>query len=426
MDYRDPQTITKISLVQAIKENDQVFLKEFYISNFNKFRQFISNYKSKERYTKQIYQEAFVTMWRNLKREEFVTEDQDKLNQYLYQIAKQKWATHRKMLRYKNTIFINREIEFEEITEQEEILDDKIKQVISAQEKLGDTCNQLLRLYYFERKGYKAMAKIMGLGEVSVHYEKYHCQEELFKYISFLHKLPQHKDQQQVDDYLLDRIQDDDLTKLSQKIIAFPEFEREIEAQRILVMGVEEFYLKKLITDFHEEAVLLPIKKFHKKAWIALGISVLLLISVSIWALFYRVASPEKVFNSHFIPDPGLTIPTIEVSRYNFHAGMENYKRGAYAEAILKWEPLYAAQPDNDTLLYFLGVANLAENNSRYASKYLKLAQKDTNSIFYDEAQYYYALSLIKQNHFKSAKDFLMNSDCSKCEVLLSELKRSR
>ena len=87
------------------------------------------------------------------------------------------------------------------------------------------------------------------------------------------------------------------------------------------------------------------------------------------------------------------------------------------------WEPLYAAQPNNDTVLLYLGVANLAADNARQASKYLLLAQEYSNSPFYADFQYYYALSLIKQNRIKEAKQLLEHRSCEKCENLLNKLR---
>src|SRR5690606_2210724 len=83
----------------------------------------------------------------------------------------------------------------------------------------------------------------------------------------------------------------------------------------------------------------------------------------------------------------GLPTTMGTASDYEFYYGMVSYKRKEYGDAILRWEPLYAANPENDTVVYFLGVANLANSNPRQATKYLEMAQTKTESVFYEAIQ---------------------------------------
>ena len=110
-------------------------------------------------------------------------------------------------------------------------------------------------------------------------------------------------------------------------------------------------------------------------------------------------------------------------SNYEFYYGMVNYKRKEYAEAILRWETLYAANPENDTLVYFLGVANLAKGNARQAEKYLQSAKEKTESTFYEDAQYYLALAFLRENKIKEAKEALAKSTSQASFELLKEIK---
>lgn len=412
------------SLMIAIKEYDLVFLREFYLSNFDRFRSFALPKKGKENRIQALYQDAFALMIRDVKEDLFITEDLNQLREFLFQTAKFKFLAYRKKMRYKNTIFINRDLEAEERSEAEEVLDSKIAQIMSALEKLELPCQTMFGFYYFDRLSFAEISKKLDLSEVLIHTEKYRCHQLIFEHLSFLPTLPPQTEQQIIDDYLLGRSEKRELAQLERKLMFSPSFLEELEEQRILLLGVQEFFLRKELQEFHKELVRYPSSNFKKKAWVALSISVLILMIVILWAVFDTSPSSEKLFNSNFEPRPGLEIAMENFNDDRFYRGMKNYNNGQYSRAVFIWEPFYAHQPDNDTILFFLGVANLAVDNARQASKYLLLAQRNTNSVFHADAQYYYALSLIKQNRIEEAKRLLEHRNCKKCETLLEKLRQ--
>lgn len=97
-----------------IKQNDAATLKELYTANFVKVKRYVLKNSGDEQQAKDVYQEAFVAMWRNIKDDKFTAENETAINGYLFQIAKHKWLDYVRSVRYKNTTFINREIEYDE------------------------------------------------------------------------------------------------------------------------------------------------------------------------------------------------------------------------------------------------------------------------------------------------------------------------
>ena len=129
-----------------------------------------------------MYQEAFVAMWRNIKDNKFSAESETAINGYLFQIAKYKWLDQVRSARYKNTTFINREIEYDEPeTEENELQNKKIKIIMDSISNLGERCQLLMKLFYFEQKPFKEIAEIMARDEASARNAKYRCQEQLKK-----------------------------------------------------------------------------------------------------------------------------------------------------------------------------------------------------------------------------------------------------
>ena len=168
--------------VVLIKKNDAATLKELYKSNFAKVKRYVLKNSGDEQQAKDVYQEAFLAMWRNIKDDKFSSESETAINGYLFQIAKHKWLDQVRSVRYKNTTFINRDLEYNEPeTDENEVQNRKIKIVMESLANLGERCQLLLKLFYFERKPFKEIAEIMAMDEASARNAKYRCQEQLKK-----------------------------------------------------------------------------------------------------------------------------------------------------------------------------------------------------------------------------------------------------
>ena len=169
-------------IVVLIKQNDATTLKELYKTNFAKIKHYVIKNSGDEQQAKDVYQEAFLAMWRNIKDDKFSSESETAINGYLFQIAKHKWLDQIRSVRYKNTTFINREIEYgEPETDENEAQQRKIKRIMESLNNLSERCQLLLKLFYFERKPFKEIAEIMEMDEASARNAKYRCQEQLRK-----------------------------------------------------------------------------------------------------------------------------------------------------------------------------------------------------------------------------------------------------
>ena len=170
------------NLVNLIKNNDGATLKQLYGCNYAKVRRYVLKNSGDEQQAKDVYQEAFVAMWRNVKEGKFTEDSSSNIGGYLFQIAKYKWLDHLRSAQYKNTTFINRDIEFvESLTEEDEARNKKINRIMEAVDQLGEKCQILLKLFYFEKKSFREIAEIVEMDEASARNAKYRCQEQLRK-----------------------------------------------------------------------------------------------------------------------------------------------------------------------------------------------------------------------------------------------------
>lgn len=231
------------------------------------------------------------------------------------------------------------------------------------------------------------------------------------------------ENQELIDAYLLRELDAAALADFNDRMKIYPDFRLMVEEQSLLFKSIEEYNLKNSLEEYHADILEEPEKKWQSPAWLAIAASLLIIIGVASWSIFNSGNSSEKVFAANFKPDPGLPTTMGTSSEYEFYYGMVNYKRKEYAEAISRWEPIYAAYPENDTLVYFLGVANLANGNPRQAKKYLQKANQKKESAFYEDSKYYLALSLLKENKIKEAKETLKNSSSAANISLLQQVK---
>lgn len=406
-------------VVALIKQNDIPTLKELYVGNFPKMMRYALKNKGNPQSAKKIYQDAFVEMWQNIKDNQFSPSNQSILNKYLFRIAKNKWQAYLHIQKYKDTTFINRELEYDDQqkVENEHNLVNK-KLISDSVNNLDEKSQQLLKLYYFDRNPLKEIAKIMQIDAISVQNKIFDCQKQLIRTIPTIKETIK-----RIDAYLLGNLDTQSIADFKERMKLFPDFRKLVAEQEIIIRCVETHNLKDSLETFHAEMDSVQKNNWLSPIWLALAGSVLILILVSIWAIWQRNDSPEKVFVENFKAAPGLPTSKAVTSNYDFFNGMVNYKRKEYNEAILRWEPLYAANPDNDTLVYFLGVANLAMGNTRQAKKYLYSAKEKTTSVFYEDIQYYLALALIKENKITEAKKVLENATSPASVALRKDIK---
>lgn len=179
------KTNTTLQVVDAIKRNDSITLKRIYNTNYPKIETLVLKNNGTKAYAKDIYQEAFLAVWQNVKQDKFVPQSESSISGYLYTIAKNKWMDVLRSQGYKKTIVAS-QMSYFEIKEEEnngmddDILKDKrLEDVMHAFKNLGDACKSLLRKFYFEKKSMNTIAEELQLDSASTRNKKYRCMQKL-------------------------------------------------------------------------------------------------------------------------------------------------------------------------------------------------------------------------------------------------------
>lgn len=172
-------------LVEAFRANNEAVLKTIYQENYHKVRTYILQNNGTGQQAKDIYQEAFITLWEKIRHKQITPIDSSSVNGYLYTVAKNKWIDimrsekHKTMVsvsKFKDSAFLQAEHEtVEERTKKE----DKLNRTMMAFNKLGRDCKILLTKVYFEKKSMKEIGMELNLDAASAKNKKYRCMQKL-------------------------------------------------------------------------------------------------------------------------------------------------------------------------------------------------------------------------------------------------------
>lgn len=168
-------------LLAGFKNNDPVILKGIYKKVFPMVKAYVLKNNGNEAHAKDLFQEAFVACWKNIKADKF---QGGNLEAYLYTISKNKWTDYLRSSGFKNTVSENEIGDWyadDEAYDHEKEKDDLANQnaLQAALKQLGAGCRELLDLFYFQKKSMEEMAVKLGLGAASIRNKKYRCMERL-------------------------------------------------------------------------------------------------------------------------------------------------------------------------------------------------------------------------------------------------------
>ena len=206
---------------------------------------------------------------------------------------------------------------------------------------------------------------------------------------------------EQIEAYLLDSMTTEERSRFETQLAADPSLQKELELQRQLlsIVSVESFNAAPKSAPGHT-AKLRSISKWY---WAAAA--VVLFIS-GFWFFQNQTATPQKLANQYFSPDPGLPVTMSSSSQYQFYDGMVSYKEADYEKAIAIWKSIATTNRQSDTLQYFIGVTYLNRDHYNDALQQL-LPLAEGNSKWKEKASWYLSLIYLKLNQPQKAQKWL-------------------
>lgn len=163
-------------LLKGLAKNDAKAIETIYKNNFNMVQSFVLNNNGTYDDARDIFQEAMIVLYENVKSETFVLTCQIKT--YLYSICRRLWL---KRLQYANRFTTHVE-SLEETVAVEEDLEHQEKRnadfaiMERALGSLGEPCKSLLEAYYLQKKDMTDIASIFGYTNAdNAKNQKYKC-----------------------------------------------------------------------------------------------------------------------------------------------------------------------------------------------------------------------------------------------------------
>lgn len=168
------------ALLEAIKANREEALKQLYHEEYPKTEKFVQEKGGSAEQAKDIFQEAFIAMWRNVQLGKVEADSGAKLGAYLYRIAQNKWIDYLRSAHHKNIVAVT---DYTEATDPaDELPEDQhqyLEAVKNALKQLGDNCKELLQRFYYKNEPTHIIAEAMDWTEATVRNNKYRCMERL-------------------------------------------------------------------------------------------------------------------------------------------------------------------------------------------------------------------------------------------------------
>lgn len=239
------------------------------------------------------------------------------------------------------------------------------------------------------------------------------------------------KEFENIENYLMYRMPEAERASFEQQLSEDKLLQAHVEEVKQLIMAVEASAVADLMDDFHQEIKtsqhneLSPKTKTNLRTlWTPYLVAASFLILIALFSIWYFQSTPahEKLFARHFVADPGLITPMSAQDNYLFYAGMVDYRMGDYENAIQKWQELLLETPATDTLAYFLGVANLAANNTSEALLWLQKTNEFQESVFRDEMWFYLGLTYLKKGNLSEARNAFLKSETMEANAVLNDL----
>ena len=235
-----------------------------------------------------------------------------------------------------------------------------------------------------------------------------------------------------VENYLLDRMSKEERSSFESRLKAEPNLKLQFEDTKAILLGMDQAIMKEKIdslhtayesgSDTHQSDADSKVVSLLRKPWLVAA-SVILLALVGTTYFLFQGNDNQRLYAKHFQADPGLPTTMSTTNNYDFYSAMVDYKRGEYDRALAKWNKLLDKAPENDTLNYFIGVAELANSNEAASITPLTIVTNNKESIFLNEAYHFLGLSFLKQDRKGEAMKRFMQSTLDASKSILSELE---
>lgn len=169
-------------LVSGLRENNPESIKEFYTLHFPAVRRYVMQNSGTSDDAKDVFQEAMVVMWMRIKERRLGETEDFNIGGFVYRVAKNKWLDHLRSATHRRTVSTMEHIEQNGIEAESGSEEQRIDHLMRIYCKLDGRCQQVLDMFYYEKRTMEQIASEIGVDVGSVRTIKYRCMMKLRKY----------------------------------------------------------------------------------------------------------------------------------------------------------------------------------------------------------------------------------------------------
>lgn len=168
-------------IIEKIKKGDNTAVDYLYQKHFGMMLRLIQKNNGTEDEAKDIYQDALIIFWEKVSSGDFILTS--KISTYLYSICNNLWK--KELLRKSRLSSDEKDIPVHSDFFQKE----QINAITECIEKLSETCQKVLSLYYFDKMSMSEIAVRLDFSSSdTAKTKKYKCKKELDKLVLSMYK----------------------------------------------------------------------------------------------------------------------------------------------------------------------------------------------------------------------------------------------
>lgn len=180
MQRADQSSTNSQFFASRIQRQEETLLRELYEENFRQVETYILKNSGNSEDARDLYQEAFLAVWRNIQLEKFLPGDRNEFAAYLFQVSRFKWIDLLRTRKVRPIVPLNdRESIDTDVYETDTEEAKLIKQVRNKFSELGIKCRDLLTRFYFQKQHLREIAQYFDWTEPTAKNNKYRCLQQL-------------------------------------------------------------------------------------------------------------------------------------------------------------------------------------------------------------------------------------------------------
>jgi len=167
-------------LTDGFIQNDRKCMEQIYAQNYKSVEMYILQNSGKTADAKDIYQEAIVAAWINVKEGKFEPQGGKTIGGYIFQIAKFKWLDKLKSKTHRSTVRLVHENQPEQTADDyNEEEESRMQYLTELYKNLDDKCKAILNRFYYQKMSLEEIGSELDYDSGTVKTLKYRCMKKL-------------------------------------------------------------------------------------------------------------------------------------------------------------------------------------------------------------------------------------------------------